>query len=840
MAQAGFTPIVIYHSTTGAAVPTAGNLVPGELGLNIADMKLYCENSAGVVTLLASSSGASGDVVGPASSTDNAIVRFDGTTGKLVQNSGVTIDDSGNMVVSVNSATDALRITQTGAGNALVVEDSANPDSSPFVVDASGRIIAGYTSAVTTAPGINPLIQTNGVGTGILGSIGMARWDANANSQFLQFTKSRSGTIGTFGGVVSSGDLVGTIQWSADDGTSPINLAQISAVVDGTPGVGDMPGRLVFSTTADGASSPTERMRIDSAGRVGFGASNLAATTIRVGTNITGAVTSFGIFNASQVQSDVTTSARAYSTSIGTANDTFTLSALDHYRATQGTFGALSTVTNQYGFSADSSLTGATNNYGFYSNIASGTGRFNFYANGTADNFFGGDVIVSVNTTDPALRITQVGTGNALVVEDSSNPDATPFQINSGGAVTIGHTSNPFITGVGTNFALVGTDNLTSAAGISRFSNDADRPRFITFKSRGAIGAQGLVSSGDSLGAYLFVGSDGTNFIQGAAIEGLVDGTPGTNDMPGRLVFSTTADGASSPTERMRIDSAGNVGIGGTTVAGFKIANYGNLSGAATAYSYYAGSVYQSDVTTNGIGFGTFLGTVNASFTLASLSHHRAAQGTIGASSTVTNQFGFEATSGLTGATNNFGFFSDIASGTGRWNFYANGTAENYLGGNLKIGAITARGTTAGTNHLSIFNGTAPAGTLTNGITLYSASGDFNFMDAAGNAFKVGYRNIPPVGTKNSSYTLQTADVGEYVQVTTGGSITIPDATFAEGDVVSIFNNTTGTITITCSITTAYIAGTDSDKATMTLATRGVATVLFISGTVCVVSGNVT
>lgn len=104
----------------------------------------------------------------------------------------------------------------------------------------------------------------------------------------------------------------------------------------------------------------------------------------------------------------------------------------------------------------------------------------------------------------------------------------------------------------------------------------------------------------------------------------------------------------------------------------------------------------------------------------------------------------------------------------------------------------------------------------------------------------VGFRNIPAVGTKTGSYSLGTGDVGKYVQVSTGGSITIPDATFAEGDVVSIFNNTTGNVTLTCSITTAYIAGTDSDKATMTLATRGVATVLFISGTVCVVSGNVT
>lgn len=103
----------------------------------------------------------------------------------------------------------------------------------------------------------------------------------------------------------------------------------------------------------------------------------------------------------------------------------------------------------------------------------------------------------------------------------------------------------------------------------------------------------------------------------------------------------------------------------------------------------------------------------------------------------------------------------------------------------------------------------------------------------------IGYRDLPAVGTKTTSYTLATGDVGKYVQVGSGGSITIPDATFAEGDAVSIFNNTSGGITITCTITTAYIAGTDSDKASVTLATRGVATILFISGTVCVITGNV-
>jgi len=106
--------------------------------------------------------------------------------------------------------------------------------------------------------------------------------------------------------------------------------------------------------------------------------------------------------------------------------------------------------------------------------------------------------------------------------------------------------------------------------------------------------------------------------------------------------------------------------------------------------------------------------------------------------------------------------------------------------------------------------------------------------------FSVGFRNVPQSGSaKTSSYPLVVGDVGKFIEVGASGAITIPDATFAAGDVVSIFNNTSGNVTITCSITTAYIAGTDTDKATMTLATRGLATILFISGTVCVVNGNV-
>ena len=141
--------------------------------------------------------------------------------------------------------------------------------------------------------------------------------------------------------------------------------------------------------------------------------------------------------------------------------------------------------------------------------------------------------------------------------------------------------------------------------------------------------------------------------------------------------------------------------------------------------------------------------------------------------------------------------------------------------------------TLAGTETLSNKTLTAPAlGTPASGILSACTVDGTNL---------VGYRNIPQSGAaKTTSYTLATGDVGEFIEVGASGSIVVPNSTFSAGDAVVIFNNTSGAITLTMSITTAYIGGTDSDVATISMATRGLCNVLFISGTVCVVTGNVT
>jgi hypothetical protein len=332
MSATGFTPISLYYSTTASAVPLAANLVAGELAINTLDGKLYYKNNSNVVTLLAAASGASGDVVGPASATDTAVALFDGATGKLIKNSPVTIGTTGNTVISGTDNSNAmLRITQLGTGNALLVEDSSNPDASPFVVDASGNTVIGNTSVATNLA-VAGTSKLQIYGSGATTSLGLLRTDAS--SPVVSFNS------GSTGNLPVSSSSVGLLSFGAFDGTSYIETARITAAVDGTPGTSDMPGRLVFSTTADGASTVTERMRIDSSGDVGIGTTNPTSLLQTAGTSSKSAFKTPNIAEVDTISAtaatgtinyDVTTQSVLFYTSNASANWTV------NFRGSSGT-----------------------------------------------------------------------------------------------------------------------------------------------------------------------------------------------------------------------------------------------------------------------------------------------------------------------------------------------------------------------------------------------------------------------------------------------------------------------------------------------------------------------
>jgi hypothetical protein len=186
---------------------------------------------------------------------------------------------------------------------------------------------------------------------------------------------------------------------------------------------------------------------------------------------------------------------------------------------------------------------------------------------------------VGIGTTSPGanlhvVRANDGGSGTPGVILSTANGanDIVRFQDGTTTTAVVKNDGSIF-AGSSTGVTLNSLTNRLSVSSttynlfdISRFSDNAFGPNFYLVKSRnGSIGGNTIVANDDNLGNINWVGANGTGFTDAASIKAEVDGTPGaSNDMPGRLVFSTTADGSGSSTERMRITSGGNVGIGVT------------------------------------------------------------------------------------------------------------------------------------------------------------------------------------------------------------------------------------------------------------------------------------
>jgi hypothetical protein len=198
MAATNFTPISLYYSSTTTNVPLNTNLVNGELAINITDGKLFYKDNAGVVQTIATKAGASGDVVGPASATANAVPTFNGTTGKLIQNnSGVTISSgvvtatgfSGPINGTVGATTPTTGVFTDVTLNAQGDVRFADSDSSNYVAfQGASTIASNVTWTLPSADGSNgQAIVTNGSGTLSFGNAGISTGKSIAMAMIFGF-----------------------------------------------------------------------------------------------------------------------------------------------------------------------------------------------------------------------------------------------------------------------------------------------------------------------------------------------------------------------------------------------------------------------------------------------------------------------------------------------------------------------------------------------------------------------------------------------------------------------------------------------------------------------------
>ena len=192
-------------------------------------------------------------------------------------------------------------------------------------------------------------------------------------------------------------------------------------------------------------------------------------------------------------------------------------------------------------------------------NITAGIATFSGAISATTGTFTGdvdiADKIVHTGDTNTAIRFPAADT---FTVETSGSERV---RVDPNGKFLIGTTETSSNQSGALN--VFGTDGTTSFVSIRRGSSNVSGPRLALCKSRNTTdGSHTIVQDNDILGTIHFYGNDGAGFEEGAAIAAVVDGTPGSDDLPTSLTFSTTPDGSNTKAERLRITSAGDFGYG--------------------------------------------------------------------------------------------------------------------------------------------------------------------------------------------------------------------------------------------------------------------------------------
>jgi hypothetical protein len=530
-------------------------------------------------------------------------LTFEGSTANAFETTVAVVDPTADRTITLPNVTGTVVTTgDTGTVTSTMILDGTIVDGD---VNASAAIAGtkispdfGSQNVVTTgtssAAALIPTgssVPTNGV------------YLPSANNVAI----STNGTGRLF--VDASGDIgVGTASPAFVSG-SGVEIYDASVprlkLTNSTTGTGSLDGLDIHINNADANivvrenfplifyTNNTERMRLDSNGRLGLGTSSPSnALTIK------------GAAASNQGIDVVHTNGNTVAQLIhGGSGDEGQLSLLDSNSTTvliRGEVGAASYFNAGnvgIGSTAPSqklSVEDAADTYALIKRTTSGSestilvgaesGKTVIYSR---DNTTGGRALEFAIGTSPAARIDTsgrflVGTSSALSnIKRYAQSIAPTQQIISND-----------------------TANWNTGLGLINYSASGYAPVLtLGLSASNTAGTNTLVSADHRCGVITFNGNDGTDFEEAARIEAFVDGTPGADDMPGRLVFSTTADGASSPTERMRIQATGNAGI---LCASGADPLYLNTPEAAGTSRYFIYAIYEGSTTTGANGTNSF------------------------------------------------------------------------------------------------------------------------------------------------------------------------------------------------------------------------------------------
>ena len=647
--------------------------------------------------------------------------------------------------------------------------------------------------------------------------------DTGGDAPNLYFRRGRGTEAST--SVVQDGDDLGAIDFYGHDGTNFEHAAGIRAEVDGTPNndATDMPGRLLFSTTPDGSDAASERMRIDNAGNIGIGRTPvqllhvdglISGSALQVKNKIiaSGSITSVTtVSGASSLAgakltingSDIVSQAKAIAnvttiTAAGNVSGTSDLTANRISGSSRGmtTLGT-ALFTNSTSIKASGSISAGTTVSG-----TTGLSSAKLTINGS-------DVITQ------AKNIQSVGN-----ISGSGQISGSSLRINGSDVITqakaidnVATITTPDLTVSGKAHVSGGIDLQDSSLTLTT-NLSVDSAAFgVIFNKSGhnTDGSHTIVAEDELLGFIGWAGSDGTDFETAAQIRALVDGTPNNDstDMPGRLEFQTTPDGADSATTKMTIDNAGLV----TVVANISgaadiIAN--RISGSSRGMTTLGTALFSNSTSIKASG------SISAATTLSGTQALQSAKLTIDGSDVITQAKTIQSVGNISGSGQISG--SSLRIGTkagGDMTISTGGVVSSSAGmtllgpsfhDNVNVSGALAVSSEGGTITKSTANNTLNFGTNNNNNGGYDSTtgdmaaragtviGQINTTDLGGSG--VAYGNVSATGVLVTDAIVATSTGGFLIKVT---------HVAANGFSFEAHNNTGGAITAHGSNSSAQI-----------------------------------
>jgi len=385
-----------------------------------------------------------GALAAPIGLTTNYLTKWNGTTfvDSLIFGNGTSIgigtNTPSNLLHLKDSGADILRIERTGvSASVLGISPKTNGSSGDLYFEAT-QASSGY------------LFRSRNSSNGIINALAI----------------DRNGAVG-----IGTASPIGLFHLY---GNAPILSITATNLVSGLriDVLGQNAGSLIFRLQTNGSTVQA----VSDSGNLGIGSNFDNSTLISMSKNIEGGTTTYGTRVTSSIQSTSSVRSSIYGSSPNIVSG-FTLPILNHFHVEQATYSG--SITEQNGFVVDASMISGTTNYAFKGSLASGTGRWNLYMGGTAQNYLRGNLGINIDVPLEAIHVSgsirQSGVVSNLIKADANGKliaavkadlttllgitDAMPYSVGTTNYVTkwsnaIGGLVNSQIFDNGTNVGI--------------------------------------------------------------------------------------------------------------------------------------------------------------------------------------------------------------------------------------------------------------------------------------------------------------------------------------------------------------------------------------------------